>query len=1065
MFAYNRFPWEVASLFHDRIRRDVSGNPGLTFRLVLLAGVLAAPALGQITCIALPNPWGAGPGGAGAFVLQPPTKINVYSGGFFVNTFTIFPPNSFTGDRKFSIYDGTVPWVTAANPTGEYDATSAEDAVNQICPNGVEPAGTRPPTSARQRAASQLSAPAPSGSAAGPFAYGDFNGDGILDVASSHSGDVTVDLYQSGGNVLSSTTYTVSSSTTADIIAADFNGDGILDLAVIVATDLGVPGSVAILLGKRDGTFGSPANFPAGPNPLYFAAGDFNGDGKLDLAVASQGVFLTGGNATPGSVAILLGKGDGTFSAPVNYNVGNFLDSIVATDLNGDGNADLAVLDTQGATEGVLWVLLGNGDGTFRSPGASTPTGTGFQGSLAYADLNHDGKEDILAVSQPYSLLSVLLGNGDGTFQPFQSYITAAQPSDVGVVPLQDGNTALFTGDAITDKVLLIFAASDGSVSTPPVQIVGPGASSAVVTADLNGDGKPDIVLSETIPVFPGVGPTASGAVYVLLNLGNGQFATPVPYLNGSSPVATVVADVNNDGKPDLIAEDATGIDVLLGKGDGTFSAPQASAVSSGQPGLAVADFNSDGKLDVAFLTASGVSILPGNGNGTFGAATNLPPPNSNSNFMPSAIVAGDFNGDGKPDLAVGYSNPNDLLQASSIVLLLGKGGGTFQSPVNISVPAGVVTLSAGDINNDGKLDLIANIISANSEQLAVLLGKGDGTFQAPALINTATSGTSVVIADLNGDGNPDLVLGDQVEATFMLGNGDGTFQTETQFPSGPNPGYIAVADLLGDGKPDFVIAGKTANLGPGTLVLVPNFFGTTSSSTATIVSAANPAAVGVAPGSLATAYGTDLASSVAGGTSLPLPTSFGGTSLSIVDSSGSTKPAPLLYVSPTQVNFEVPPGVASGAAQATIISGDGTQSVANVQIAPVAPGLFELNSNGLAAADVILYHADGTQTVEQVYTVNAGTVVANPVSLGSSTDQPYLVLFGTGLEAAGTAGVTVSVGGTAVPVRYVGSQGGYVGLDQVNVVLPQSLAGKGSVTIQLTANGLAANPVNIAIQ
>ena len=558
-------------------------------------------------------------------------------------------------------------------------------------------------------------------------------------------------------------------------------------------------------------------------------------------------------------------------------------------------------------------------------------------------------------------------------------------------------------------------------------------------------------------------GPFAAGAVYVSLNSGNGQFAAPVAYVNGSSPAAVAVADVNKDGKPDLIVEDANGIDVLFGKGDGTFGAPQTSPVAFGKPGMAVADFSSSGNPDIAFLSASGVSILPGNGNGTFGAATNLPA-NSNSNFLPSAIVSGDFNGDGRPDLAVGYANLNDVSQPSSVAVLLGNGAG-FLTPISISVPASVITLSTADINKDGKLDLVARQYSAN---LAVLLGKGDGSFQPPAPVSTATGGTSVVIADFNGDGKPDLVLGDCcgiAEATFLIGNGDGTFQAETQFPSGPNPGWIVAADLLGTGKPDLVIAGKMTNLGSGALVLVPNFFGTSSSGTATIVSSANPAATAVAPGSLASAYGTDLASSVAGSTSLPLPTSFGGTSVSIVDSSGAMTAAPLLYVSPTQVNFEVPPGVATGAAQVTITSGDGTVSVSNVQIAPVAPGLFELNSNGLAAAYVILYHADESQTVEQVYTLNAGAVVASPVSLGSSTDQAYLVLFGTGLEAAGTSGVTVLAGGTAVPTKYAGSQGGFVGLDQVNVVLPQSLAGKGSVTIQLIANGLAANAVNIAIQ
>jgi uncharacterized protein (TIGR03437 family) len=175
---------------------------------------------------------------------------------------------------------------------------------------------------------------------------------------------------------------------------------------------------------------------------------------------------------------------------------------------------------------------------------------------------------------------------------------------------------------------------------------------------------------------------------------------------------------------------------------------------------------------------------------------------------------------------------------------------------------------------------------------------------------------------------------------------------------------------------------------------------------------------------------------------------------------------APLLYVKPTQVNFEVPPGLAFGPANVTITSGDGTQSAASVQVASVAPGIFELNSEGLAAAYVILYHTNNTQTVEQVYTVtSAGAVVATPVSLGSSTDQAYLFIFGTGLQDAGTAGVTVSVGGVNVPVSYAGAQGGFVGLDQVNVKLPASLAGKGNVTVQVTANGIAANAVNVTIE
>jgi uncharacterized protein (TIGR03437 family) len=232
------------------------------------------------------------------------------------------------------------------------------------------------------------------------------------------------------------------------------------------------------------------------------------------------------------------------------------------------------------------------------------------------------------------------------------------------------------------------------------------------------------------------------------------------------------------------------------------------------------------------------------------------------------------------------------------------------------------------------------------------------------------------------------------------------------------------------------------------------------------VISSANPTATAIAPGSLATAYGTDLAQGTPGATSLPLPPTFGGTTVSLVDSAGNTWPAPLVYVSAAQVNFLVPAGVAFGAAQVTIGSGDGTISTAAVQVAAVAPGLFTLNAANLVAANAIRVSADGTQQLLNVYSVDgSGAVVAKPLNLSSNSDVVYLVLFGTGLQAAGTAGVKVTVGTTPVTVQYAGPQGGFAGLDQVNVILPHSLAGSGNVTVQLTASGVSANPVNLTIQ
>lgn len=134
-------------------------------------------------------------------------------------------------------------------------------------------------------------------------------------------------------------------------------------------------------------------------------------------------------------------------------------------------------------------------------------------------------------------------------------------------------------------------------------------------------------------------------------------------------------------------------------------------------------------------------------------------------------------------------------------------------------------------------------------------------------------------------------------------------------------------------------------------------------------------------------------------------------------------------------------------------------------QVATVAPGIFTLNGANLAAAVGILASADGTQTPIQVYTVNsAGAVVANPINLGSASDQVYLELYGTGIEAAGTSNVQVTVGGTSVPVQYAGKSS-FEGEDQVNILLPHSLSGAGNVTVQVTASGIAANPVQITIQ
>jgi len=273
------------------------------------------------------------------------------------------------------------------------------------------------------------------------------------------------------------------------------------------------------------------------------------------------------------------------------------------------------------------------------------------------------------------------------------------------------------------------------------------------------------------------------------------------------------------------------------------------------------------------------------------------------------------------------------------------------------------------------------------------------------------------------------------------------------------NPGYASVGNLL------YCFGGSNnGNAGQGTVYANVQIYHPAFDAV-TVVSSAYSQAVGIAPEMLATAYGVDLASSTPGATTLPLPTTDAGTSIWITDSTGTVWAAPLLYVSPGQVNFEVPAGVALGTAEVDIASGDGTVSSENVQVSSVVPGVFALDAGGLVAADVLTV-SGSTQTYSNVYTLSSsGTLAPAPINLGGSGDQVYLILYGTGFQAAGTAGVTVSIGGINATVSYAGVQGTFAGLDQANVLIPSSLAGKGSVTIQLTANGVAANPVNVTIQ
>ena len=321
----------------------------------------------------------------------------------------------------------------------------------------------------------------------------------------------------------------------------------------------------------------------------------------------------------------------------------------------------------------------------------------------------------------------------------------------------------------------------------------------------------------------------------------------------------------------------------------------------------------------------------------------------------------------------------------------------------------------------------------AYTMQNGLNLGKSYAVANYPTALNPATDGLRNIAGKVNSDGTVTIY---GVTSTVSA-NGD----------QGADPNQlVSITDTLANTDPaaaakqTFTIL-RTAAAGEilRGVSLTPTAGSTPAVGVPLILSAANPGAFGIAPGSLATANGTNLATTTATGTS-PYPTSLSGTSVSITDAAAITIPAQIVAVSPTQITFLVPAGVAPGTGQVTVSNGSVSQTANNVEIAMVAPGILTLNGAGLAAAEAVQVGATGTQALQQIFAVNSdGATIAKSIAIGTGTASTYLLLYGTGIARAGTALTTVTVNGVAATVTYAGPAGAFPGLDQVNVLLPRS--------------------------
>jgi len=641
--------------------------------------------------------------------------------------------------------------------------------------------------------------------------------------------------------------------TGAPLLTADFNGDGKRDLAGL---NSGSPGSVYILLGNGNGTLGTAKSYNVGNYPVAMTSLDFNHDGRPDLAVINQ---------VDSTVTVLLDNPDGsmrtagTYTVPGNYGEGQNATAIVAADFDGDGNPDLMVY-----TEYIGFTLLhGKGDGTFQVLPQKTGYTPHYNPVfLAPGDFNKDGKMDLAAFNDD-GTVAILLNAGDGSF-PTQNRYVVGTPLSSGVYSPamfatdfnDDGNLDLVFGNGHPDalypgpqSITVLFGNGDGTFqgAAPAIDA---GYPLAMASADFNGDGRRDLVVAGGTDVL-------GGGLYILLGQSGGGFQTPtrVAMPSGAGFAAWVAtADLNGDGKPDLIAIDnvniyppvASHVYTWLGNGDGTFQAPTSYSAGMNPTFVTAGDVNGDGLADLVIAygnqsaTTAGttsVVLMTGKAGGGFNPATMVP-----TGVNTVQVTLADVNGDGKLDLIATNLGMADVYGTApptpgNVTVALGNGTGTFQTATPYTVSVNPTWVAVGDVNGDGKPDLGVGTASDTEADIGVLLGNGAGTFQTPKLFQVYSWPSRLVLADFDGDGKLDLAVVHQANdppLTLWQGNGDGTFQEQQLLFAGDSPG-AAIAGDFGAGRIDLAVMNQPQsevtvngtvnlyrNLAPGSVVVPP---------------------------------------------------------------------------------------------------------------------------------------------------------------------------------------------------------------------------------------------------
>ncbi len=617
-------------------------------------------------------------------------------------------------------------------------------------------------------------------------AAGDLNKDGLLDLVTANEGSNDLSIFYGRGRLLFTEEQRLAAGSIPSAVSiADVDADSNLDILVANAGS----DTVGVYAGDGTGNFDAPILLPVGDAPVALVVADLDADRTLDLATVNIGGtlsvytdsltvrhteivigtqprtlavgdvnrdghvdLLTAKVIFPNALTVLLGDSTGDFPAQVDFSVGGAPVSIAVGDVNGDNRVDV-VTANQNTYDLSVFLAVAQGPGIFE-PEQRVPLIPGPNpDTVVLADVNHDEHLDALvanhgAISNIGKLgeLSVVLGNGDGTFGPVRSVATGNGP--------------------------------DG-----------------LVVRDFDGDNQLDAV----IPMSP------SHTVAVLGGTGDGGFygAKRIGLNFSTAPGFVVAADVNEDGQDDIATENSINTVLFLSQPDGGYDdIPLFEGAPAG--GVAFGDLDGDNHLDAVGSTGNTLTVQRGNGDGTFQPLVQL----DISSIAPLFELAiGLIDGDNLPDVVALIADPQLLLH---VAVFKGLGGGALTSLFRFGLVQGAVKdLVLKEVTGDNFLDLVLSrdFANGNSKTISVIPGLGDGTFTGEQTYDVDSGIRGLEVADVNEDSFADIITGGSTRVSVLLNPGNGVFGVPVRISAGHGPNGVTVTDANQDGHQDIVVA------------------------------------------------------------------------------------------------------------------------------------------------------------------------------------------------------------------------------------------------------------------